>query len=62
MNKILKYLGYFVAFIIFVLIFLKVLEKVGFGCFYDCEEYIDMRGKKIDYISDKTFVNGKQVK
>ena len=38
MNKILKYLGYFVAFIIAVCILLNVLDKMGVGCLFWCYE------------------------
>ena len=37
MNKILKYLGYFVAFIIAIFILLNVLDKMGVGCLFWCE-------------------------
>ena len=61
MNKLIKYSGYFIVFIIFTLIFLKVLEKLGFGCFYGCNEYVDMRGKNIVVKGDNTtYINGKK--
>jgi len=57
MNKILKYLGYFVAFIIAVFILLNVLDKVGVGCLYDCEDY-----KTPTYNQVNNYVNGNELK
>jgi len=45
-----------------VLIFLKVLEKVGFGCLYDCHVYNDMSSKTIHHKDGKTYINGKEFK
>ena len=57
MNKILKYLGYFVAFIIAVVILLNVLDKMGVGCLYDCES-----DKTPPHNQVNNYVNGKRVK
>ena len=56
MNKILKYLGYFVAFIISVFILLNVLDKMGVGCLYDCEG-----DKTPTHNQVNNYVNGKKV-
>ena len=46
MNKLLKYGGYLVAFIVFLFMFgfllLMILDKMGVGCLYDCHEYGDI--------------------
>ena len=56
MNKILKYLGYLVAFIIAVCILLNVLDKMGVGCLYDCEG-----DKTPTHNQVNNYVNGKKV-
>ena len=38
MNKILKYSGYILILIIVIFILLNVLDKMGVGCLYDCED------------------------
>ena len=56
MNKFLKYLGYLVAFIIAVFVLLNVLDKMGVGCLYDCED-----NRTPTHGQVKNFVNGKLV-
>ena len=57
MNKILKYLGYFVAFIIAVVILLNVLDKMGVGCLFWCEG-----DNTPTYNEVHNYINGKEVK
>ena len=56
MNKLIKYLGYLVIFIIAVFVLLMILDKMGVGCFYDCKE-----DKKPTYGQVNNYVNGKKV-
>ena len=56
MNKLIKYLGYLVIFIISVFVLLMILDKMGVGCFYDCKE-----DKKPTYGQVNNYVNGKKV-
>ena len=56
MNKLLKYGGYLVAFIIVVFILLMALDKMGVGCLYDCEG-----DNKPTYGQVNNYVNGKKV-
>ena len=53
MNKILKYIGYIVIFIIVVFVLLNVLDKMGVGCIYDCEEYPPTYGQVNNYVNGK---------
>lgn len=56
MNKLLKYGGYLVAFIVFVFLLLMILDKMGVGCLYDCEG-----DNKPTYGKVNNYVNGKKV-
>ena len=58
MDKTLKYLGYFVVFIIAVFILLNVLDKMGVGCLFMC--YEDKR--PVVQYEDRYYVDGKRVK
>ena len=58
MNKLLKYGGYLVAFIIFVFILLMALDKMGVGCLFMC--YEDKR--PVVQNEDRYYVDGKRVK
>ena len=58
MNKLLKYGGYLVAFIIVVFILLNVLDKMGVGCLFWC--YEDKR--PVVQYEDRYYVDGKRVK
>ena len=54
MNKFLKYLGYLVAFIIAVFLLVNVLDKMGVGCLYDCEDNrTPTHGKVNNYVNGK---------
>ena len=56
MNKLLKYGGYLVAFIIVVFILLNVLDKMGVGCLFWCYDE-----SHPDYTTHY-YVDGKEVK
>ena len=56
MNKLLKYLGYLVAFIIVLCILLNLLDKMGVGCLYDCKG-----DDKPIYGQVNNYINGKKV-
>ena len=60
MNKLLKYGGYLVAFIVFLFVLgfllLMILDKMGVGCLYDCHY------ESHPIVGDRYYVNGKEVK
>ena len=62
MNKLLKYGGYLVAFIVFLLVFgfllLMILDKMGVGCLFWCYED---KGPIVQN-EDRYYVDGKRVK
>lgn len=53
MNKLLKYFGYLVAFIISIFVLLMILDKMGVGCLYDCKETLSTRNKVNNYVNGK---------
>jgi hypothetical protein len=56
MNKLLKYSGYLIVFIISVFVLLMILDKMGVGCLYDCEG-----DNKPIYGKVNNYINGKKV-
>ena len=53
MNKLLKYGGYLIVFIISVFVLLMILDKMGVGCIYDCKETPSTRNKVNNYVNGK---------
>jgi hypothetical protein len=53
MNKLLKYSGYLIVFIISVFVLLMILDKMGVGCLYDCKEIPSTHNKVNDYVDGK---------
>ena len=56
MNKILNYGKYLVIFIMVVFLLLMLLDKMGVGCLYDCED-----NRTPTYGKVNNYVNGKLV-
>lgn len=57
MNNLLKYFGYLVVFIIVVFILLNILDKMGVGCLYNCED-----NRTPTYGQVNNYINGKLVR